>query len=200
MTVAGVVLAAGASTRMGTNKALLRAGDQTFLDSLATVLVAGGCDPVLAVVSEPTDEIRSSCRLEGVRLVVNPHPSRGQISSLRCAIGEIDAGVSGLVVLLVDQGAVEAATVARVREALSECAAAVARYRERPGHPTGFSRQLFADLQSPLADDGARAVVEAQKEARRVRWVDVDDPGVVRNINTKERYLAFLAEYGISPR
>ena len=200
MTVAGVVLAAGASSRMGTNKALLRAGEQTFLDSLATVLAAGGCEPVLAVVSEPADDIRSNCRLEGVRLVVNPDPSRGQISSLRCAISEVGAGVSGVVVLLVDQGAVEAATVARVREALSECAVAVVRYMDRPGHPTGFSRQVFADLESALADTGARAVVQTHKQAGRVSWVDVDDPGVVRNINTQERYLAFLAEYGLNPR
>ncbi len=198
MKIAGVVLAAGASTRMGENKALLRIGDQTFLDNLATVLALGGCEPVLAVVSEPTDEIRDGFRLEGVRLVVNPDPSRGQISSLRCAVSEVGPDVTGLVVLLVDQGAVQAATVARVREALSGCALAVARHQGRPGHPAGFSRQAFCDLESALADNGARAVVEARKEAGQVEWVDVDDPGVVRNINTKERYLAFIAEYGFS--
>ena len=198
MKVTGVVLAAGASTRMGENKALLRIGDQTFLDNLATVLAVGGCEPVLAVVSEPTDEIRDGCRLEGVRLVVNPDPSRGQISSLRCAVSEVGPDVTGLVVLLVDQGAVQAATVARVREALSGCALAVARHQGRPGHPAGFSRQAFGDLESALADNGARALVETRKAAGQVEWVDVDDPGVVRNINTKERYLAFLAEYGFS--
>jgi molybdenum cofactor cytidylyltransferase len=198
MKIAGVVLAAGASTRMGTSKALLRAGDQTFLDALATVLAVGGCEPVLAVVSEPADGIRSRCRLEGVRLVINPDPARGQISSLRCAIREIDAAVSGMVVLLVDQGAVKASTVAQVREALSVHPVAVARHAGRPGHPTGFSRQAFGDLDSALADCGARAVVQAWEEAGRVEWVDVDDPGVVRNINTQERYLAFLAEYGFN--
>ncbi len=195
MKIAGVVLAAGASTRMGENKALLLAGDQTFLDNLGTTLALGGCEPVLAVVSEPSDEIQAGCRLEGVRLVVNPDPARGQISSLRCAIREVGPDVEGVVVLLVDQGSVKAATVARVREALREHAVTVARHQGRPGHPTGFSRQVFADLESERADGGAREVVSAYRQAGRVEWVDVDDPGVVRNINTKERYLAFLAEY-----
>jgi molybdenum cofactor cytidylyltransferase len=195
MKIAGVVLAAGASTRMGENKALLLAGDQTFLDALGTTLALGGCEPVLAVVSEPTDEIQAGCSLEGLRLVVNPDPSRGQISSLRCAISEVGPDVAGLVVVLVDQGAVKAATVARVREALGDHPLAVARHQGRPGHPTGFSRQVFGDLESHRADGGARDVVSAYKRAGQVEWVDVDDPGVVRNINTKERYLAFLAEY-----
>jgi len=194
MKVAGVVLAAGASTRMGENKALLRAGDQTFLDSLGTALALGGCDPVLAVVSEPLDEIREGCRLEGVRLVVNPDPSRGQISSLRCAVGELDESVTGLVVLLVDQGSVKAKTVSLVRKALADSPVAVARHAGRPGHPAGFAREVFCDLESELADQGARAVVEAFEKAGRAVQVDVEDPGVVRNINTKERYLAFLAE------
>ena len=194
MKVAGVVLAAGASTRMGENKALLRAGDQTFLDSLGTALALGGCDPVLAVVAEPLDEIRDGCRLEGVRLVTNPDPSRGQISSLRCALRELDESVAGLVVLLVDQGSIKAETVALVRKALAASPVVVARHAGRPGHPTGFSREVFGDLSSELADEGARAVVEAFEKDGRTEWVDVDDPGVVRNINTKERYLAFLAE------
>jgi CTP:molybdopterin cytidylyltransferase MocA len=194
MKVAGVVLAAGASTRMGENKALLLAGDQTFLDSLGTALALGGCDPVLAVVAEPLDEVKEGCRLEGVRLVINPDPSRGQISSLRCAIRELDESVTGLVVLLVDQGSIKADTISRVRKALAGSAVAVARHAGRPGHPTGFSREVFGALESGQADDGARAVVEAFEEAGRVERVDVDDPGVVRNINTKERYLAFLAE------
>jgi CTP:molybdopterin cytidylyltransferase MocA len=194
MKVAGVVLAAGASTRMGENKALLRAGDQTFLDSLGTALALGGCDPVLAVVAEPLDLIKERCRLEGVRLVVNPDPSRGQISSLRCAVRELDESVTGLVVLLVDQGSIKADTISRVRKTLADSAVAVARHAGRPGHPTGFSREVFGDLESRQADDGARAVVEAYLQAGRAERVDVDDPGVVRNINTKERYLAFLAE------
>ena len=194
MRVAGVVLAAGASTRMGENKALLRAGDQTFLDSLATALALGGCDPVLAVVAEPLDEIKDGCRLEGVRLVTNPDPSRGQISSLRCAVYELDESVIGAVVLLVDQGSIKADTVSRVRKALANSPVAVARHAGRPGHPTGFSREVFQELESEQADEGARAVVEAYEQAGRAERVDVDDPGVVRNINTKERYLAFLAE------
>lgn len=190
MSVAGAVLAAGASRRMGTDKALLTCGGACFLDTLAQALLEGGCRPVLAVAGRAASRLQLGCRLEDVELVVNPDPSRGQISSLRCAL-EAVGQAQGLVVVLVDQGRVEAHTVRLVREALDAAPVAVARYHHRPGHPTGFGREVFGALRSHRADGGAREVVSEMEEAGRVRWVDVDDPGVVRNLNTPDDYAAF---------
>jgi CTP:molybdopterin cytidylyltransferase MocA len=197
VTVAGVVLAGGRSRRMGKNKALLRCGEETFLDRLASRLAQGGCQPVLAVVSEP-GPIRQGCRLDQVRLVVNPDPDRGQISSLRCGLdGLPDA--RGVVVLLVDQGDVRAETVRLVRQTLEGTGRLVlARHRGQPGHPVGFPSSLFGLLRSTLADQGARRVVQREGESGCLEHVDVEDPGVIRNINTPDAYQDFLRRAGLN--
>ncbi len=180
---AGVVLAAGASRRMGRAKALLQLGPQSFIEHLTGALRAGGCAPVMAVVSEPLRERVAGLLDAGVRLVVNPHPERGQISSLRCALDAL-ADDRGLLVVLVDQGCIQAATVAAVRRALARAPLAVARRAGRPGHPTAFGAAIHDRLRGPEADNGARALVEALAATGRVAWVEVDDPGVTRNLNT----------------
>lgn len=197
MSVAGAVLAGGASQRMGTDKALLTCGGKRFLDLLAGALREGGCRPVLAVAGRSAPRLRAGCRLEDVHLVVNPDPSRGQISSLRCAL-DAAGDTDGLVVLLVDQGRVEPATVRAVRQALASAPIAVACYGGRRGHPTGFGRDTFGMLRSPRADRGARVVVSEIEAGGRVQWVDVDDPGVVRNLNTPEDYERFQESCGVN--
>jgi len=190
VTIGGIVLAAGASRRMGVPKAVLRVGDRTFLDALGEALRTGGCDPVLAVVAEPTEAIRRNCRLAGMGLAVNPDPSRGQISSLRCGLEEL-GHADGVVVLLVDQGSLLPSTVRAVRGALGRAPVAVARYRKRTGHPVGFAREVFAELFCDVADSGADAVVATYRRTGRLAEVDVEDPGVIRNLNTPEEYRAF---------
>lgn len=191
MNIAGVVLAAGASRRMGRRKALLRHGSGTFLDNLCDALGVGGCQPVLAVVAEPLHEIEQNCRLDGVQLVLNPDPARGQISSLRCAIERLPAGVDGALVVLVDQATIDPTTVRAVCQALEGHAAVVARYRGCDGHPACFGRALFGELQSSAADGGARTVIANCERSGRLVRLELSDPGIVRNLNTPEDYEEF---------
>lgn len=197
MSVAGAVLAAGASLRMGSSKALLRFGPATFLENLIRSLEQGGCDPVLSVVAEPVDPIRSACDLGPARLVVNPAPERGQISSLVCALDAIPEA-DGLLLVLVDQADVRAESVAAVLAALPGNGAAVARFGGRAGHPTAWSRSCFPELRGRrAAEHGARVVTDSLAAMDRITWVDLADAGVVRNLNTPqdlERALALRAK------
>ena len=172
--------------RMGIPKAVLHIRGVTFLDNLCASLAGGGCEPVLAVVGDAAPAIRAGCRLTGVELVTNPDPARGQISSLWCALDAVP-DVDGLIVVLVDQGGLEPNTIRVVCEGLEQKPIAVARYRGLAGHPTGFRRVVFEELRSsPVGQAGARFLVDAAAAADRVAWVDVRDPGVVRNLNRPE--------------
>jgi len=99
--------------------------------------------------------------------------------------------VDGAIVVLVDQATIRPDTVRAVRRALEGHDAAVAQYRGRDGHPACFGRALFDALQSQAAEGGARAVIAACEQSGRLCRVGVDDPGVVRNLNTPADYESF---------
>ena len=81
----------------------------------------------------------------------------------------------------------------QVAAALARTPVAVASYRGRPGHPTAFRRDVFARLLGPEANHGADKLVQELRRQGQVLEVDCDDPGVVRNINTRDRLQRFLA-------
>ena len=84
--IAGIILSAGASRRMGTPKALLQLNDETFLDRLIR-LFSEVCSPVIVVLGDQADQIRSGIRRGSeARFVVNPDPERGMLSSLQCGL------------------------------------------------------------------------------------------------------------------
>jgi CTP:molybdopterin cytidylyltransferase MocA len=190
--IAGVVLAAGASSRMGSPKALLRLGEQTFLERLTQVLRAGGCRSVGVVLGHHSKQIAAESRLDGVAVIMNPNPDAGQISSLLCALDEVPTA-DGLLVVLVDQGSLSSLTVQRVIGADPFAPVAIARFAGQPGHPTIFFREVFDELRTEAVRiGGARLVIEEAIATSRVAWVDVDDPGVIRNINTPTQYQCAL--------
>jgi molybdenum cofactor cytidylyltransferase len=191
----GVVLAAGISSRMGRDKALLPwpggSATGTFLSGAIDVL--GPLTEMVIVVAgqnEPT--LRSIVYSRAGYLVVNPEPERGQFSSLRIGLGAVlDRGHDGAVVMLVDRPPVARATIARLQTALTEFSeeqvwAVKPSYRGEHGHPLVMGRDMIEALLRAPADSNARDVLTAR--ADRVRYVEVDDSNVVRNVNTQEEY------------
>ena len=179
---------------MGKCKALLQAGPFNFLEAQLQALANGGCHPVIAVVSKKLSEIIKNSPLLRGDLVVNPRPEDGQISSVRLAIKDLGKS-DGVLLVLVDQGPVLDTTISRLIQEFknAQTSVVIACYNGKPGHPVIFSQELFAAIESTLADQGAQAVVERQMTEQQVSLVETDDSAVVRNINQPEDYQRFLS-------
>jgi molybdenum cofactor cytidylyltransferase len=191
--VTGIILAAGRSTRMGTSKALLITPDgRTFVARLAETLCEGGVHAPVVVGREDDDLLRAEVETIGcgVGFVVNADADEGgQLSSLLAGLREVDRpGVRALMVVPVDAPMVTSDTVAALIATFSATGAPIVRARHRGwnGHPVIFSRAMFDELRRADPETGARAVVRAHQGA--VLNVDVDDPGVVGDIDTPEDY------------
>ena len=144
--VSGIVLAAGAGTRLGQPKAELILAGERLLDRAVRVLYDGGCHEVVAVV-RPGVEVR------GAISVVNQEPDRGMGSSLRLGLGVASGDRAAIV--LVDTPGLAADAVRRVAGVTAPVA--VATYAGRRGHPVVIERPLWTDV-AALAegDEGAR--------------------------------------------
>ena len=177
---------------MGRDKARLPIpGGGWFLSRLARTFLSAGCPEVMAVVGPLGDEVHSAAARERlpIRFVVNPDPSRGQLSSLQEALSVL-AGrpPQGLLVSPVDQPLIEVDTVRRVMEEWSRSAAPIVRpsWRGRHGHPVLFDARVLDELREANVSLGARAVVRAH--AAEAHDVEVDDPGAFEDIDTPEDY------------
>ena len=177
---------------MGRDKARLPIpGGGWFLSRLARTFLSAGCAEVVAVVGPLGDEVHSAAARERLplRFVVNPDPSRGQLSSLQEALAVLAGRAPlGLLVSPVDQPLVTADTVRRVMEEWWRSAAPIVRplWQDRHGHPVLFDARVLDELRVADVSVGARAVVH--RHAADAHDVEVDDPGAFEDIDTPEDY------------
>jgi CTP:molybdopterin cytidylyltransferase MocA len=158
VTVAGLLLAAGAGRRYGMPKALVRHRGRLFVEHAADVLHDGGCVPVVVVLGALADDVRSTAALSGSSLVDNPDWASGMGSSLRVGLAGLAGGdATSVVVLPVDTPGVTAEAVARFVAMASPSVLARATYDGVPGHPVLIGRERWAAVaESADGDAGAR--------------------------------------------
>lgn len=192
MIVPGLVLAAGRSSRMGRAKALLPTGSagETFLSRIVRVLRDGGVDDVLVVVAGGSPVVDAVARLDGPpRVVINPTPDQGQLSSLQAGLLAVDRpGTSGLLVTLVDVPLVSEVAVRALLDAHRETRAPVVRPVQggRHGHPVIFDRSVFEEIRRAEGGQGAKTVIQAHQ--REVVEVPIDEEGLFRDVDTPADY------------
>jgi CTP:molybdopterin cytidylyltransferase MocA len=187
MTLGGIILAAGASRRMGRPKALLPVDpDGTFVARIHATLTAAGLDRLVVVVrAELEDDIARA--VPHARLAVNDAPERGQLSSLLVGIDAL-APSDAVLVTLIDLPLVHTETVRRIVDAWRRTRAPLVRpiCAGHHGHPVIFGPPLLTDLRAADQASGAKPVVRAYAAA--AVDVPVDDPGTVRDVDTPKDY------------
>jgi molybdenum cofactor cytidylyltransferase len=201
----GIILAAGESTRMGTDKALLpwppaRPGaavtGQTFLSAAIEALNPFN-DLVIVVAGKNESNLAPVVYARGAFLARNPAPERGQFSSLQVGLQEVlNRGRDAAMITLVDRPPVSAATLARLRAAFENAVAAgkwalVPEFGGQHGHPILVDREMIEVFLKAAATGTAREV-EHQHQAH-VEYLAVDDPFVARNVDTPEDYAALVS-------
>ena len=200
----GVILAAGDSTRMGSDKALLpwppvlpgQPPAGTFL-SAAIESLSPFSDVVIVVGGKNADRVAPFVYAAGASLVVNQEPARGQFSSLQIGLQEVlNRGRDAALVTLVDRPPVSRNTVSQLCAAFSDALerwkwAVVPEVSGQHGHPIVLGREMIEAFLKAAATSTARDV--EHQHAQHIEYTPVDDPAVTINVNTPEQYAALRA-------
>lgn len=183
-----VIPAAGRSYRMGTQKALLDAGGRSFLARVLASLKEGGAHPLLVVVRDQEGSVAREARANGGIAVLNADPASGPISSLQAGIRSLPENAAAVLFAPVDHPLFGRDTVRALLRGFRETGAplVVPAFEGWRGHPVLFGRSLFPELLEENLPDGARTVVRRYLEERL--QVEVDDPGILSDIDTPEDY------------
>ena len=191
--VAGVVLAAGLSSRMGTNKMLLEVGGSSLVRRTVATALAAGLDPVLVVVGHESARVQKE--LSGLRCtpVLNPEYARGIHASLKAGIAALPPQTQAAAVLLGDMPLVDAAMVRALVDTFRRGSAplAISVYGEVIAPPIVYGRSLFPELRQIDGDGcGKRVVKHHRAEALELRWpeetlTDLDSPQDVERVRAR---------------
>lgn len=181
--LAAVILSGGASSRMGSPKALLPYQGRPFLEHLLHVTALPEIGARRVVLGADAEAIAKAVHLKANEMVINPQWEKGQLSSIHAAIRKLPAGTDGMLLCLIDHPLISAALVQDLIEHFykSKKPIVLPTYDGRRGHPVIFAASLYQDLLRAPLDTGARAVVWAH--ASEVEEVPTNEEGCVLNLN-----------------
>jgi molybdenum cofactor cytidylyltransferase len=201
----GVILAAGESSRMGRDKALLpwppqplgtaAPASETFLTAAIEVLDQHS-DMVLVVAGKNADNLAPLIYASSAFLIVNPAPEHGQFSSLQVGLQDVlNRGRDAAIVTLVDRPPARAETIEKLQGVFVDAYmrgkwAVIPEFEGQHGHPILIGREMIHAFTSAPPTATARDV-EHQHQAR-IEYVPVDDPFVTMNVDTPAEYESLL--------
>jgi molybdenum cofactor cytidylyltransferase len=189
--VSAVVLAAGASTRMGRAKQLLPLGETTVLARTLGNVRSAGLDQIVLVLGASAGAIRRQLPqplLEGVKVVVNPAYGQGMASSLREGLSAVDRESDAALIILGDQPFLQPQTLHQIIDGYrgSRAQIVVPTYQGERGNPVLLDRSVFPEAMALEGDVGCRAIFPNHLEG--ISKVEVEDMGVLLDLDDPADY------------
>ena len=195
-TLAGIILAAGESLRMGQPKQLLPFGERTILERVVDTLLTAGVGEVVVVLGHLAERVRTVLGHRPVKAVVNASYRQGMLSSVKCGVRAIGPEYDAVLIALGDQPHIEGAVVSEVMRTYRAGTAGIVipRYGEKKGHPIIINLQKYREAIANLPEDvGLNALM--QEHADDVRLIDVATEDIIRDIDVPDDYTRELARY-----
>ncbi len=193
--IAGVLLAAGLSRRMGRPKQLLDWQGRPLIRHVVAQALDSRLDALWVVLGAEAGAARAALAdiadAANLHVVENPDYAAGQATSLRAGLAALPAATQVAMILLVDMPLVGPALINRLIAAFptgdsTRPFALIPRYHGQRGNPVLLNRAFFPLLQQLEGDQGARLVLRQYPE--HIHWLEVDDPAVVSDIDTPAAY------------
>lgn len=193
--IAGLILAAGESRRMGRDKALLTYHGKSFLETIVENLRAAGIEKITVVLGHHADAIQRAVNLANVGVIVNPEYEQGQTSSLQKGLASLASeSAEAAILCLVDHPAISSAVLSQLVERFeaSHPPVLIPTYKGERGHPVVISQAVFPELLALPSGQPANTVIRKYRDvtqflevAERGILVDVDEPDAYERLERR---------------
>jgi molybdenum cofactor cytidylyltransferase len=189
--ITALILAAGQSKRMGQPKMLLPWGKTTVLGQVIDVFKAAGIEDIL-VVTGGAKELVEALVGTSARTVFNPGFAEGEmLSSIQAGLTEVKPGTEAVLIGLGDQPQVQERSVRLVVEEYTQSKASlvVPSFQMRRGHPWLVARPYWGEILKMEPSETPRDFLN--RHSADIRYVEINDPGILKDLDTPEDYLKF---------
>ena len=194
VSISGILLAAGLSSRMGEPKQLLPFGENTIVETVVDSMLGAKFDEVIVVVGHCAPQIQEKLQTRPVRIVFNADYREGMLTSAQTGIRALQ-GNEAFALMLVDQPFITTALIDRVVDGYVQTDRGIAlpSYNYKRGHPVIFHKRYADDILALDAKSGGVRTI-FKKYGDDIHYVTVDTDRVLRDIDYREDYKRALQE------